>query len=66
VGLLKDTGSQDGVQESIVFSLFFSCDNFSHFAVLIVIVKKSQQSADGRSGEGISWNACKKPKNGFS
>jgi hypothetical protein len=41
------------------FGLFFSWDHFSHFAVLVVIVEKSQQSADGRSGEGISRNARK-------
>ena len=59
MGLLKDTSSQNSVQEDVVFSLFFICDNFSHFAVFVVIVEKSQQSADGRPGKGISWNAWK-------
>ena len=57
MGLLEDAGCQNGIEEGVVFSLFLSCDDLSHFAVLVVIVEKSQQSADGRPGKGISWNA---------
>ena len=42
MGLLEDTGSQNGIKEGIIFSLLFSCDDLGGFAVLIVVVKKCQ------------------------
>ncbi len=42
VGLLEDAGGQNGVQEGVVFRLFFGRDDFGHFAVLVVIVEKGQ------------------------
>ncbi len=54
MGLLEDAGCQNGIEEGVVFSLFLSCDDLSHFAVLVVVVEKCQKGADGRAGEGIS------------
>jgi len=61
MGLLHDAGGQDGIQEGIVFILFFSCDDLGHFAVLVVVVKKSKQFAYRRSREDISRHTREQP-----
>jgi hypothetical protein len=61
VGLLHYASAQNGIEEGIVFSLFFSCDDLSHFAVLVVVVEKSKQFAYCRPGKCTSRDTREQP-----
>lgn len=53
MGLLEDTGGQDGIKEGIILSLLLRSDIFSDLAIFDVIVVQGHECLHSRSIESI-------------